>query len=259
MGFEVIDFYFFSGTGNTYRVVKKMVEVFQAQDIVVNLYRIEKQSAEKIDLSHTIGLAFPVAAQATYRFVWDFIEDLPDATGTKIFMVDTMAGMSGAIVGPLKKFLKSVGYDPIGSKEIIMPSNFLPKEIDQEKDELKIKKGLEEAEKYAKDLIEGKAVWRDQTFFADLFSSVVKGKFCWEFFAKEGEKFRVDEEKCTKCHLCEKLCPTGNIELNEYPRFYHRCQQCMRCISFCPTGALYIPKRKYQTYKAVKAGELLNI
>ena len=42
MGFEKIDFYFFSGTGNTLLVVKKMKEVFEEDGIKVNLYRLEK-------------------------------------------------------------------------------------------------------------------------------------------------------------------------------------------------------------------------
>ena len=257
MGIEIIDFYYFSGTGNTYLIVQKMAEVFREKGVTVNLFRMENSNPENIDVSHTIGLGFPVAVQTTYRFVWDFIEDMPEGAGAEVFMVDTLGGFSGAIVGPLKKFLQGIGYKPIGAKEIIMPSNFLPKTIDEAKDEEKRQKGIQEAEKFAKELMDGKAAWKDQTIFADLFASLCKGQFVWNIFAKEGDKFRIKEDACKKCGLCAKLCPVGNIEMNEFPRFLHKCQQCMRCISFCPVNAIYMLNKQSVPYKAVKSGELL--
>lgn len=258
MGIEIIDFYYFSGTGNTYLVVKKMTEVFKEKGITVNLFRIEDSDPEKVNVNHTIGLGFPVAVQTTYRFIWDFIEDLPEGAGTEIFMVDTLAQFSGAIVGPLKKFLAGIGYKPIGAKEIIMPSNFLPKTIDEAKDEEKRQKGIQEAGNFAEEIIEGKSVWKDQTIIADLFASLCKGQFAWNMLAKEGDKFRIKEDACKKCSLCAKLCPVENIEMNEFPRFLHKCQQCMRCISFCPVNAIYMQGKTSTPYRGVKSGELLK-
>lgn len=258
MGIEIIDFYYFSGTGNTYLIVEKMAEVLREKGVTVNLFRMETFNPENIDISHTIGLGFPVAVQTTYRFIWDFIEDMPDGMGAEVFMVDTLAQFSGAIVGPLKKFLQGIGYKTIGAKEIIMPSNFLPKTIDEAKDEEIRKKGIQEAEKYAKEILDGRAVWKDQTIIADVFASICKGQFAWNMLAKEGKKFRVKEDVCKKCSLCVKLCPVGNIEMNEFPRFLQKCQQCMRCISFCPANAIYMINKKNVPYRAVKSGELLG-
>lgn len=79
-----------------------MRDVFTAKGLNVNLFHLEKSDPQKTNLSHTIGLAFPVAVQSTYPFVWQFIRNLPEAKGTPVFMVDTLAGFSGGIVGPLK-------------------------------------------------------------------------------------------------------------------------------------------------------------
>ncbi|MCE5213400.1 MAG: hypothetical protein LLF83_01595 [Methanobacterium sp.] len=51
---------------------------------------------------HIIGLGFPIAELSTYEFVWKFIKSLPLSEGTEIFMVDTLAGFSGGIVGPVR-------------------------------------------------------------------------------------------------------------------------------------------------------------
>ena len=69
-----IDFYYFSGTGNTLLVVKKMAETFEKNGINVNLHKIEESNTEDVNLEHTIGIAFPVAVLSTYPFVWEFIK-----------------------------------------------------------------------------------------------------------------------------------------------------------------------------------------
>lgn len=121
---DVIDFYYFSGTGNTLLVVKKMRDVFTEKGIQVNLHPMERSKLDNINLDHTIGLGFPIAELSTYNFVWNFIRELPETDqNTEIFMVDTLAGISGGIVGSVHEIVKKKGYHPIGAREIVMPPN----------------------------------------------------------------------------------------------------------------------------------------
>lgn len=254
---DTIDFYYFSGTGNTLLVVKKMVEVFTRSNIRVNLFKIEKTDPREIDLDSTIGLAFPVAAQSTYRFIWDFFKALPEAQGTEVFMVDTLYMYSGAIVGPLKRLLNSKGYKTVGAKEIRMPSNLYPTKLDKDKNRKKVAEGLNKAQKYAEVLINGKSRWLRLPLFSDIFYFAVSRNFIWKFIARCGQRFTVDKAKCIKCELCAKLCPVKNIVLEEYPTYQNRCQQCMRCVMFCPTQAIHMAGLKHEIYRAVDAKELL--
>lgn len=49
----------------------------------------------------------------------------------------------------------------------------------------------------------------------------------------------LDEEKCTKCELCVKICPYFAIELKDKITFdENKCFGCGLCISKCPTKAL---------------------
>ena len=131
---KTIDLYYFSGTGNTLLVAKKMKEVFEKNNVQVSLKKIKDTDPTKINTNNTIGLAFPVAAQGTYQFIWEWIKRMPnvESTGketeytneTDVFMIDTMGLYSGGIVGPVRKILTKKGYKPIGAKEIIMPNNF---------------------------------------------------------------------------------------------------------------------------------------
>ncbi len=259
---DTIDFYFFSGTGNTLLVVKKMRDTFKEKGIDVNLHKIEGSNPDEINLEHVIGIAFPVAVFSTYPFVWDFIKALPDTTGTEIFMVDTLGGFSGGIVGPLREIVKKKGYTPIGAMEIQMPPNIFYIQ-DEETNQSKVEKGLITAKMYALDLMNGKTKWERFPVLSDamrLFSigalKLTEIDLHQKFFI-----FDADDEKCSKCGICVDLCPVKNIKMeeNEYPKHSLNCQYCLRCTSFCPRQAIpckFNYKRK--TYHAVNVLEFFG-
>lgn len=235
-----------------------MAEVFRKNGIEVGLFRIENTNPSLINPSHALCLAFPVAVQSTYRFIWDFFKGLPPTEGTEAFMVDTLHSYSGAMVGPLKKILTRKGYKTIGAKEIRMPSNLYPCRIDEASKNKKIEKGLNAAKAYAEDILCAKTRWKRIAFLSDLFYFIVSRDWLWNFIAGIGKKFIVSRDTCTKCGLCSKLCPVGNIEMDEYPLFKDRCQQCMRCLMFYPSQAIKLPFKKFQQYRAVKAADLIG-
>ena len=184
MSLDTIDFYYFSGTGNTLLVVKKMQEVFEQHGSTVHLYRIETADPNTINVQHAIGLGFPVAEQGTYPFVWDFIRSLPTSNGTPIFMVDTLMAFSGGIVGPLKKILTQKGYNPIGAKEITMPNNLFPKKSYDTRNAAKVKRGLKQAEHYANAILRGRSHWRRVPILSDFMGIFSQAPWTWNFLRK---------------------------------------------------------------------------
>ena len=253
---SIVNFYYFSGTGNTLLVARKISDVLKSCGMTVNLNRMEK--AEKIILyeNSVLGLAFPVAMQSTYPFVWKFFNDLPDTNGTEVFMVDTLAGKSGGIVGPLKKVLQKKGYTTIGAQEVIMPSNLAPKNIPEEDEKIR-KAGLITAETYAKNLFESKTTWKKGSLLQDMVRQIAKVGFIWKMF---GKWLEIDKEKCVKCKLCENLCPVSNIISDEdgFPVKSTSCEVCMRCISFCPQDAITFRGKSTKKYRAVDSSEMLR-
>lgn len=262
MKMENVDVYYFSGTGNTLLVAKKMIETFQENGIDVEIHKIEDSNPSLIDLEHIIGIAFPVAIFSTYPFVWNFIRSLPTAKGTEIFMVDTLGGFSGGIVGPLREIVKKKGYNPIGAKEIQMPTNIFFIE-DEDTNKKKVEKGLKEARQYSLDLINGESEWSRVPVLSDAMHLLSRGalKLTGVELHQKWFLFDADVEKCNKCRICVDLCPVGNIKMEnkEYPKHGFNCEYCLRCVSFCPRQA--IPAKfnyKGKTYHAVKAKEFLK-
>lgn len=252
-----VDFYYFSGTGNTFLVVREIKSFFEENRYQVNLIKLEKADPAQVNLEHTIGLAFPIAAFSTYPFVWNFLKSLPlTDKGTEIFMVTTMAGSSGFIIPALNHLLRKKGHDPFGAKGIIMPSNLNFRNPPLAKYSRIVEKGLVQARKFAHDLLFGFSHWKKSPFPASQINKFLQTEKPWQFM----QKFlgmSIDTGKCIKCGLCYRLCPVENILMEYFPEFQQQCQSCMRCISFCPTEAIHLRKRKLHPYQAVKAEELI--
>ena len=252
---NTIDFYVFSGTGNTMLVAKEMIQYFEENEIEVNLHHLEKSDASLINSNHTIGLAFPVAVQGTYPFVWDFVEKLPDVSGTEVFMVDTMGGFSGGVVGPMGKLLKKKGYTLIAAREIVMPSNFFNKQT-EEKQRNVIHKGLRKARIFAHDIHFRVASWPRQKPHEIMLNKMNRSSKPWMFMRKK-VTLKVETSKCIQCGLCYKLCPADNIRMYEFPEFQDQCVLCLRCYNYCPSDAIVAPP-KLKKYKAVAVADHLS-
>jgi Pyruvate/2-oxoacid:ferredoxin oxidoreductase delta subunit/flavodoxin len=244
-----VDIYCFSGTGNTLLVCQRMKKVFDAKGSKTRLLRIENEDPKNIVPENIIGLAFPVAIFSTYPIVVRFIKGMPKVEGTKVFMIDTMGGLSLGLVSHVKTLLKRKGYDTIGAKEFVMPDNFMPSLNKDSNNPTIMEKTFLKAEAFAEGLWNGKTSWPCVPVlpgFLFCFSQLI---FKIPSFRKKSVK--IDKNKCVKCGLCAKLCPLKDIVMREYPVFLDKCELCMRCIAFCPASALYRKKQGEHRYRAV--------
>lgn len=48
----------------------------------------------------------------------------------------------------------------------------------------------------------------------------------------------VDENKCTRCGICEEECPVAAITMDDLPRFEKTCFNCFNCVRLCPEEAI---------------------
>jgi len=232
-----------------------MKEVFEKNGVETRLYAIEKEPPANADLDVCIGLAFPVAVFTTYPLVFKFIYGLPQANGTKIFMMDTMGGLSIGLRSVVKSILVKKGYNPVASAQIVMPDNFWPSAEKDHQNPKVVTKGIDAVSAYADSILKGTASWDEFPMLPWGVYKISQFLFSLPGFRKKTIKFTKD--KCIKCGLCAKLCPINNIVMHEHPVFGDKCEACVRCNSFCPTGALYRKKDGDHVYRAVKAEELL--
>jgi ferredoxin len=235
--------YWFSGTGNSFHVAKRIATALSAE-----LVPIAAPNAVEGPPAERVGIVCPVYGFGLPAIVMRFIEQMPVGESTRAFCVVTCGGMAGAAIGIAERLLKARGVTLSSGFVIRMPDNYPPFG------------GAPGAEKTAS--INSKAEARIADIAAALedpgagrierptMITRAAGRFISYWFArslsKTDRKFSADE-KCNQCGVCARICPVGNIELVDgRPQWLGHCEQCYACFHWCPRKAVQYGKRTEQ-------------
>ncbi len=74
-------------------------------------------------------------------------------------------------------------------------------------------------------------------YFREEYEAHIRGKCCPARMCKELVRYRIDEEKCEGCGLCEKGCPIGAVSKigdKMYAIDESKCIKCDACFAACP-------------------------
>lgn len=239
-----VDIYYFSSTGNTLLLVREMQRIFESRNLQTRLFDIATTTPEQVDIEDvTIGIAFPVAYFSSFPFVWKFMKNLPYGKGCEVFILNVLRQYSGSLRRQVYEKILYREYIPIAFCEIQMPSsaNFQPYNNDQYNE--KVKEGILLAEKFALQLADGDNVWKEESIMPKIMEMFKFRKTMWRFLNRDF-KLIIDTIKCIRCGICYKICPTGNIEMQDFPEYLDKCQHCFRCVSYCPANAIRFKEKE---------------
>ncbi len=270
---------YFSGTGNTHWVIRRMCDGFEKQEIDCRVLSADellarcgcqpgaepdrgKMRTELTDFLKEMDLlilGFPTYGSDMPRPLKDLLPLIPDGDKTPLAVVSTVYKVGGDAVHTPVRELERRGYNIVYSGYVIMPNNF---KIPQFKF-FDIKNGPEldgyyESAGKTVDMIiekitdggkylEGRSIG-DYLVGASqrMGERVMTGWFVGKLFA---------HASCTRCGLCGDTCPMGNISFEKgYPEFGNDCCLCTRCYNFCPVNAINITdgtldQAKYTRFK----------
>jgi len=231
--------YYFSGSGNTLKVAMHVKETFEKKGYTCAIKKMEDvESVESKQLSayEYVGLLFPVAIQSTFPLVWDFISGLPTMENQKIFMIDTMEAFSGGVVGPVKKVLEKKGYHCMAALEVKMISSMRIKPVNNSEMNQKNNRALLESEKFIQDMLDGNCHWGRVPVLSDWMRDISLNRKIW---TKTSRQLSLNHEKCIKCKICIKNCPTKALSMvdDKIAIDHTLCMSCMRCVHNCPKDA----------------------
>lgn len=248
--------YYFSGTGNSYRVAAWMHDAAQTRGLEAHAAAIDaaNPAVEIHGPGQVIGLLCPTHAFCAPWAMLRFAARLPRGKGAAAFAMLTRGGMklgekyvpglegSGAYLLALILALK--GYRVRGAAGLDMPVSwtvvapgYSPATAQAISDHSKPR-----ALRFLERVLDGKnAFWSRFPLLLGLlllpvtFAYLVMGRF---FLAK----LFYASSRCDGCGLCARSCPVCAIRMTgkTHPRPYWTllCESCTRCMNFCPRGAV---------------------
>lgn len=255
--------YYFSGTGNSLYVAKKIQEGLEdARLVQIHSGLPGQQISVETDM---VGIVFPVYAWGPPVIVEDFLKQANIAQPNYLFVVATHAGGPRNSLKYVERLLQNKRLVLHGAFDITMPSNFVTGANPPAGE--KLRPILAAAEVKLAQLLEGIArkehrIPQNGNLVDKFFSSVIHRTF--KFGAKrQGKNFSVTEA-CTRCGVCVKVCPVNNISLSldSRPVWQKRCEFCLACINWCPAQAIQagnstLSRNRYH-HPAIKIAELLR-
>ena len=238
---------YFTGSGNTLRVLKEFIREFENKGHTIDLIQIENQLyklEKKIDVNFEdydlIGIGYPVHAFNAPEIMLDWAKSLSPLSNTKrAFIINTSAeplDLNNISSLKLGKILKKKGLDIQNEYHYVMPYDM----IFRHKQKMAYNMWSTAQQLIpidAIDILEGKPHLLKHVPCGSLFAWIMRIE---HFGAKfNGLFYRVNKNKCINCHACVNNCPTNNIKLkNGKIKFGANCTMCQRCTYFCPTDSI---------------------
>ena len=229
---------YYSGTGTTRKVAECFHDCLLKNGISVHTYPAKAHDIPR-DETCLLILLFPVHAFNAPETVYDWLNGLPVATGSKAAVFSVSGGgeicpNTASRASSIKK-LEQKGYTVIYEDMLVMPNNVLV----AFQDDLAVKT-LEVLP------------YKVEQIITDLLSSITrrtKPRKVDYLFSRFGELEKSGANQyglkikcgdlCTGCGWCEENCPSGNIEIIDgKPVFGTHCNMCLGCLYGCPQKAL---------------------
>jgi ferredoxin len=243
--------YYFTGTGNSLAVARQLA----AELPETTLVPIPKAlaSGEPIRAPRgTVGFVFPVYVLGLPVIVARFAESVDLSDAEYIFCACTLAecGMTGAFL-ELEKILRRKQKVPDAEFGIFMPQSYVhgPEGPDEAAKQEIFRDAARKVSAIAVQIrqrIRGRD--EENRWKVRLLRLARPFFFFWLHGSGQGS-FSLTEN-CSGCTTCEKVCPEGNITMeNKRPVWHDSCGMCGACVNFCPKKAIRVgtkPQRHYR-------------
>jgi Pyruvate/2-oxoacid:ferredoxin oxidoreductase delta subunit len=258
MTYQEATVYYYTGTGNSYRVAVWMVDALAAAGTTVTLRPIgSTHPTEEIGDGAValLGLVMPTHGFTTPWAMLCFAFGLPRRRGTHAVVVATRAGMRiGSFYTPgfegtatllVALILAVKGYRIRGTAGIDMPSNWIalhPALSPQAVSGI-VNRAEASTAHFMSTLVSGRhgfPNWLAPLLGLLVLPISVVYLFIGRLFLA---KLFFASDRCTGCGLCAKHCPNGAVVMrgtgkDARPYWTFRCESCMRCIGYCPPQAV---------------------
>lgn len=227
--------FYFSGTGNSEGIAREMAH--RLNDQAVNIINADPQTYSFAE-EDIVGFVFPVYAYVAPEVMLKFASWI-NPNGAYTFAVPTFSNAAGCT---LEHFSQTACHLD-GGFGIKMPDNMPVFNKIVETRESAVEK-LRAAIPRLEEVIE-KVSHQKKGF--DIYYGPEPETMTWKkgvFYLKDPiyktTPFHVQEAFCVGCGVCEQVCPSKSIRMENNSPVWLRetCYMCMACLNHCPTEAL---------------------
>lgn len=234
--------HYFSGTGNTYHMVKTIEQNLKDKGHLIEVLNIE--SSEDINLKgyETHIFCFPIYGFGTPSMMLKYISNIKDNVHANAAIICTSAGFEGQALSHVNGLLNKKGFKVIYSDMVTFTYNWTQMLNPQSKEieEKVFKKADLRTKEIIDKIIKNKSEYKKMNLFGIGLSWIVFTIF--RNFARRvlGKTFIADKF-CVNCGKCKDICPAKAIDMyGERPRWNWNCESCQRCINVCPKKSIQL-------------------
>ncbi len=254
-----VKIYYFSGTGNSLHVAQEIQKQIPDTTLIPLLSLLNKEAIElKADI---IGLVFPIYLSSTPIPVREFIKKIHFKPEQYLFAVTTNCGYPGKLEYYLEKLLtkrgkrldfyytlKMASNTPKGLQPSFMiaqnwASTITEKNISALEENVQkeldiIVKAITNKEKNI-----GKDSPKHKNAVARVINKTLQLPLQWYIEGINAKIGFYTDSTCTGCGLCESVCPSKKIKMNNGKPLWQediRCYYCYACFNFCPEQAILV-------------------
>lgn len=229
---------YFSGTGNTEKVLKEFESFFKIQNNEVKMIKIESGEYIPTDIDILI-IGYPVHAFNAPKIVLDYFNNISFfKEGLPTYIVKTSGEgltLNNGSSNKLTSILKNKGITIFNEYHYLMPYNIIFRHSDKMAYKM-WKIVLELIPLDVKEILDKKRIVIKYSLGTKFVSNALRIEQPGAHIIGSG--FEVNNN-CIHCGLCEKNCPTKNIIIkNDKVYFKEKCMICMRCVFNCPKDAI---------------------
>lgn len=253
--------HYFSGTGNTYHMVKIIGNSLKQQGYEVKYNNIENGNTEQLNNFSIHIFSYPVYAFGTPSIVLKYIKSLKTVNGCKAAILCSCGGFEGQSLTHMTALLKRKGFDVFLTDAGIYPDNWT--QVLNPKDEKTQEKIFEETDNKVRLLAEKISILEASIKKYNVFNQ----SWSWiifVFFTTVGRrilgKVFIADSSCTSCGKCQKVCPVKSVQLkNGKPRWDWKCENCQRCMNICPSKSIQTSLFKLIVFIAISIALIFMI
>jgi ferredoxin len=228
--------FYFTSTGNCLAVAKKIGGNLVSIPQVIDLPDLHFKD-------NVIGLIFPVYGFGMPKMVRKFLEKATWEADYS-FAIGTYGNLPGAAMIGVQNCAKNHGQHFDYAESLLMIDNYLPGfDMNNQIAKLPEKNVDENLSRIIADIQNRRThaaaagpIWKALT-------RVVRSGENLLLNDKQGQRYIISQD-CTKCGICAKICPAGNITVTDKVVFKNQCEVCLGCVHMCPQNAIHMKNEK---------------